>query len=207
MAKESKLEYRNEVFEGILRDRCKDPISLNEFRPIYFEELEKRNVTDQMLWKLADYSIMERIGLAPYAISSRNNTFRHYRLDHYDYTALYRGLNLGQYNNLVIGTLKFFREEPRLMKQYDIRDEYELHNLIKKTWKKWNPKSRLKIRFEKMPTLAIGDVDRKKQTVEFYEAHAPILLNDAALLFEEMYGINYQTALANYFRKFVRNPS
>lgn len=31
-----------------------------------------------------------------------------------------------------ITSLKLFRDYPDLMREYDIRDEYELHNLLKK---------------------------------------------------------------------------
>ena len=55
--------------------------------------------------------------------------FRYYDIEAHDYTELLETLDLNQYHNVKLSTLKFIREYPELMQQYDIRDEYELHNL------------------------------------------------------------------------------
>ena len=43
-------------------------------------------------------------------------------------------LNFDQFENTEISTLKLFRDHPEVMQEYDIRDEYELHNLLRKIW-------------------------------------------------------------------------
>jgi hypothetical protein len=57
---------------------------------------------------------------------------RYYDIVGQDYTELFETINLSQFSNIEISTLKFFEDFPELMEKYDIRDQYELHNLLKK---------------------------------------------------------------------------
>ena len=41
-------------------------------------------------------------------------------------------LELTKYKNIEYSSLKIFRDNLDLMKEYDVQDEYELHNLLKK---------------------------------------------------------------------------
>ena len=52
---------------------------------------------------------------------------------------------------------------PELMEEFDIRDEYELHNLLKKTEKKWNTDAKQQISLQRMPLISFGLVNREKQ--------------------------------------------
>lgn len=57
---------------------------------------------------------------------------RYYDIDSRDYKELLDTLALDRFSNTEISTLKFFNDFPELMNKYDIRDQYELHNLLKK---------------------------------------------------------------------------
>lgn len=54
------------------------------------------------------------------------------------------------------------------MERYDIRDEYELHNLLKKLWAHGHYNDYLddahRMTFGRMPTLKIGHTDRKNRS-------------------------------------------
>ena len=82
-------------------------------------------------------------------------------------------------------SLKLFRDNPDLMEEYDIRDEYELHNLLKKIWPET---SELKIQFKKMPTIVIGEPDRDQQVLGLLMQYAPISNVELAKKYEEQYG-------------------
>ena len=64
------------------------------------------------------------------------------------------------------------------MERYDIRDEYELHNLLKKLWAHGHYNDYLddahRMTFGRMPTLKIGHTDRKKQVVDIIQEHGYI---------------------------------
>lgn len=75
--------------------------------------------------------------------------FRYYNLSERDPKDLFTTLDLG---NLEFGehsTLNLFEKHPLLMKQYDIRDGYELHNFLKKMWHIGDES----IKFKRMPII------------------------------------------------------
>lgn len=104
-------------------------------------------------------------------------------------------LDLDRYEDMEISTLKLFRDYPELMKEYDIRDEYELHNLLKKIW----PKDGGQVRFKKMPTIEIGTPDRDRQVLDLLWQCAPIAIGDLAHRYEELYGAKSATVQGSYF--------
>ena len=91
--------------------------------------------------------------------------------------------------------MKVFRDYPELMEQYDIHDEYELHNLLKKIW----PADAMPIRFPKMPTIEVGQVNRDAQVKALLFQCAPISGEAFAAKYEETYGIKATSAMANFF--------
>lgn len=65
---------------------------------------------------------------------------------------LWSELDLEQYEGLDISALMLLRSEPELMREFDIRDEYELHNLLKKT-----AAGRIRgLSFGRMPMLSVA---------------------------------------------------
>ena len=60
--------------------------------------------------------------------------FRYYAIQEREYAPLLDALGLQYYEDMELSSLKLLRDNPELMAEYDIRDEYELHNLLKKIW-------------------------------------------------------------------------
>lgn len=84
------------------------------------------------------------------------------------------------------------------MEEYDIRNEYELHNLLKKYLDNRFIEE-LQIEFLKMPILKFGNCDRQRQVEELLFSHAPIENNLLAEKYEEKFGVRANTVLANFF--------
>lgn len=91
--------------------------------------------------------------------------------------------------------LKLFRDYPELMEEYDIRDEYKLHNLLKKIW----PQEDGRVRFERMPTIEIGAPDRDRQVMDLMLQYAPISNTELPQRYEKAYGAKSATVLGSYF--------
>ena len=89
------------------------------------------------------------------------------------------------------------RDNLELMAEYDIRDEYELHNLLKKVWSVYMDGQ--SVTFKKMPTIEIGSPNRDQQVLDLLAQHAPISNMELAEKYEEQYGAKAATVLANYF--------
>ena len=83
-----------------------------------------------------------------------------------------------------------------LMQQYDIADEYELHNLLKKIWSD----ERGDVKFKKMPTIEIGKANRKEQLISLLLQYAPIDIEELANKYEEEYGVKAGTVRGSYLR-------
>ncbi len=82
------------------------------------------------------------------------------------------------------------------MKEYDIRDEYELHNLLRKICNKSDYPN---IKFKRMPTVEFGIVDRNKQILELLEILAPISNMELSREYENEYGIKYNVISAGLY--------
>ena len=130
---------------------------------------------------------------------SPRKRFRYYNIQSRNYDNLLEKINILQYDGLEISTLKIFRENPELMEQYDIHDEYELHNLLRKISDKLDNK----IKFTRMPTIEVGDVNRDAQVWSLLVQYAPISIKDFSMLYEKKYGVKAQTVSANYLTKFL----
>ena len=72
------------------------------------------------------------LGESRIALWKQNELIRYYDIDARDYSELLDTLNFESYENIEISTLKFMDDYPELMQKYDIRDQYELHNLLRK---------------------------------------------------------------------------
>lgn len=94
------------------------------------------------------------------------SSVRYYDFYNYDFSELLDEIDLDSLNNIQVSSLKFFNKYPALMEKYNINDEYELHNILKKIYEE---KSNDKIIFKRMPIIQIGDFDRNKYIVETWK--------------------------------------
>ena len=94
-------------------------------------------------------------------------------------------LENGYYSTLVI-----FNNHKDLMKEIDIRNEYELHSFLKKKSNEF-----LEIKLDRMPNFAIGNIDKRTFTLNKINELAPISLNDFLIFIEKNYGHKSNTFL------------
>lgn len=132
---------------------------------------------------------------------NRRKSIRYYDISARDYDELLDTLHLGQYSNTEFSAFKFFRDYPDLMREYDIRDEYELHNLLRKIWDRQNLNQGLdaghKVTFAKMPILKIGKPERQAQILQLIREHGPVTKADLGKLYEETYGVKAMMIQSN----------
>ncbi len=108
------------------------------------------------------------------------------------YENLFKQINLKQYKNKEISSKKIFSDYSDLMREYDVRNEYELHNLMKKML---NDNS---VVFGRMPTLSFGNSNREQQVRKLLLELAPISPQDLADAYKEAYGVETNVFHANY---------
>lgn len=189
---------RISVEKFIIRKYCTEDTKFDDFFKMYrkfisengLDEHKHLAVTDGMYRTFENY-----VSQCHLVLWKQNRKFRYYDIDGTDPTALLEALDLSRYHDVHYSSLKFFRMYPELMKDYDLRDEYELHNFLRKVGKY----DKSYINFNKMPMIEFGKFDRDKAVQELMFRLAPISIDELADVMFEEYGIRQTTVKSNWF--------
>ncbi len=190
-------KQRAAIEDYVLRQYCREEVNLQQFFSIYEDFLEEHGIEDEsvQLTEEVKRTRYNRLSESACLLWKQNQRLRYYDVAGGDYSELFEELNLGQYANTEISTLKFMRDYPELMERYDIHDEYELHNLLKKIHAEHeNPF----LTFGRMPMLRFGEFNRDAAVKEMLFALAPINQYDFAEQVESVYGVRKETVLGTW---------
>lgn len=169
---------------------------VTEFYEYYNEFLSSNGLEqNEKLQYITEHAFEARIADCNYALMKYGRRIRYYNITDYDIVELFRSMGLDNYDGFEISTLKLFMTNQVLMQEYNLQDEYELHNLMKKC-EIMLPN--LKITLGRMPFLTIGNADRGRQVEKFLYRVAPIGLYEFADAYEEEYGVKSETVVANF---------
>lgn len=186
---------RQSLTDHYIRTRCRELTAYNDFEQGYHGFLEELGLTGEDL-RIHGRGYENRLSTHMSVLWSQWRRFRYYDIRSREYGEFLESLDLMQYDGMEISSLKLFRDDPALMEEYDIRDEYELHNLLKKIWDKRDGS----VSFGRMPTIAIGEVDRDAQVRSLLLQHSPVTAERFSVLYEEAYGVKAATVLGTYMR-------
>ena len=186
---------RTEIVDFILRTYCNEDMSFDDFVKLYENLIAKFGLQNNPQFELHARTYSNRLADSRRALWKHGKRFRYYDIDQYDFAELLDTLSLNNYQNVEYSTLKFLREYPTLMKNYNIRDEYELHNLLKKIC---TVEEYPELSFKRMPNIEFGQADRNEQVINLLLQLAPVSATDFAMAYEQEYGVLSQTVLANF---------
>ncbi len=189
---------RSSLTRYVASTRCLEQTHFEDLLEYYRELLQELGLDQDASLALDARSNENKLSNASYALWSHGKRFRYYDIALREFDELLDALELDRYEDMELSTLKLFRENPELMEEYDIRDEYELHNLLRKL----NSPRLTKLRFGKMPTIEIGHGDHSEQMLTLLLMYAPVSADVLAARYEEVYGVKAATVLANYLREF-----
>lgn len=179
---------RADLEEVVARKYCQDEVSFDEFKDLYNEFLRQHEIPDDgKLYYTEDISATRKNRLTDsrFLLWKQGGMLRYYDIDSRDYSELFTELNLDDYENIEISALKLIDMYPEIMKKYDIRDQYELHNLLKKIT---NGNVYPGIQFGRMPMMTFGSADRSSQLLNLLIDHAPLSLEELYQFAREEYG-------------------
>ena len=179
---------RSEIEKYILSEYCTDEVSFEEFAELYNDFLNANHLSDEKKLQFTEAETRTRenyFSKCKDVLWKSGKKLRYYPILSQDYTQLFEVLQLGQYQNIEISTLKLFRQHSDTMEQYDIRDEYELHNLLKKIGIEHENNT---AEFERTPYILFGKFDREKMIKEKLFEYAPVSGEKLAELISEEYG-------------------
>lgn len=190
---------RTDIVEYVLSKYCCDECTFDEFVNIYQQFLSKYNLENDEKLRITDAeqrSQENQLSRSNIVLWKYGKKLRYYNIAERDYTELLQTLNLDQYENIEISTLKFIREYPKIMKKYDIRDEYELHNLLRKIGFGENNSN---ISFN-MPYICFGEFNRNEMVKNFLFELAPISAENLAEAISKEYGFQTLTIMSSWFK-------
>lgn len=188
--------------EVLIKKFCQNDTSFEEFIKLYNDFLETEEVPfDEKLYYTDDVirTRENRLADARFLLWKQHKTLRYYDIDGTDFAELLDTLNLDSYENIELSTQKFIAMYPQLMEKYDIRDQYELHNLLKKLVPDGGKN---KLVFGRMPMVKFGEFDRDNAILNIIIDNAPIGIYELAALVEEEYGYDRDTVIWNYLTPF-----
>ena len=184
-----------ELVKYYVRTTCTEETCFDDFKNGFEKFLSENDLDERLMIESRTYE--NHFANCNYVLWHAGKTFRYYNIEAIDIDEFLEELNLEQYKDLDMSTLKIYRDNEKLMKQLDIRDEKELHNLLKKIVQ---IKGIDNIKFGRMPSITFGKGDRNKQIYDLLIQHAPISMYKLGDICEEMYGYLSRTAVATCFK-------
>ena len=189
---------RADIEEYALRKYAQDEIVFDRFIELYNGLLEANGVPyDEKIYYTEGNvrSRANKFGDSLLCLWKQGERLRYYDIQSQDYTELIEALNLGSYQNTEVSTRKFMELYPSLMEKYDIRDPYELHNLLKKIAEQYGVDG---VQFSRQPMLQFGVFDRAKAIEEAMIMLSPVTQADLAEYLYQEYGYDRATTMMSY---------
>ncbi len=195
------VEKKRSALEPIVaRKIASDGITFSEFAEVFNRFLEELEIpydesiyyTDAVL-----HTRKNRLAESRFIFWKYGEQLRYYDIDSRDYTQLLETLNLDGYENVEYSTAKFMREYPEIMAKYDIRDHYELHNLLRKILPDGAYHD---FHCKRNPMICFGEFDRDEALRELLLAVAPIRTQELVEQIEEEFGFDRETIIGTYLK-------
>ena len=189
---------RAELEEYVVRTFCTTDVSFDAFIQIYNDFLVQEDVAyDEDLYYTQTVlrSRKNHLAEARFLLWKQNEMIRFYDIDGQDFTELLDTLNLGAFENIELSTVKFMENYPEIMEKYDIRNQYELHNLLRKIVPEGSYHD---FHCGRMPEIKFGTFDRSSALLDLLIDNAPISAVDFAELIHKEYGYDRTVILSTY---------
>ena len=195
---------RADLEELVVRKYCTEDVSYDEFFRLFNEFLDHEDIPydEDIYYTEGVYRTRKNhLSEARYLLWKQNEQIRYYDIDSRDYTELLEALNLDSYENIEISTVKFLRDNPEVLKKYDIRDQYELHNLLRKIVPKGSYHD---FCCGRMPMIKFGSFDRDSAIMDILIDNSPISSNELADMISNEYGYDPAVIIGTYLQNFSK---
>ena len=192
---------KNDILDYILKNYVKEGLRYEEVFIIYKNFLKEYSLEKNSKLLFTEKYFESKLETYPKILLQHGRKIRYYGDILVTENELIKVLDLKKYRDIEISTKKIFDENIYQMEKWDIQDEYELHNLIKKIIK---DKNKLKLEISKMPTLKFGKSDREMQILNLLIALSPVSARDFSIEYEKIYGVRNEVIIANYLLNFSK---
>lgn len=178
-----------EIIRVLSEEFAKEGITFEDFTKIYNNFVKEHPDVDLEISD--ERSIEGMLGRQDNIVFDFGRKFRCIDLIHIDMKMINQLKNAINLDDGYYSTLVIFNDNLDLMKELDLRTEYELHNFLKK-----NSSDFQEIRLDRMPNFSIGGIDKHDFTLNKINELAPISINDFLEIMEKNYGHKSNTFLA-----------
>ncbi len=196
---------RAEIEAYALEKYAQDELSFGRFVELYNGMLEENGIPFNEKYYYTEGNIRTRANHfadSPFCLWKQGERLRWYDISSRDYSELLETLHLDSYQNTELSTRKLLTLYPALMEKYDLRDPYELHNLLKKIKERCGLDF---VSFSRQPILQFGDFDRTGALKEAMFELAPVTQQELLDYLELEFGydrqraVGYLSSLAPYY--------
>lgn len=132
-------------------------------------------------------SLENKLANHPHMLFSGHHRFRYYDYSSFDFEKLLKEIDLKKYHDCFFSSEYFFRSNPLLMKEYDIRDKNELFSVLKRLYK-----DEKDIYFKDMPFFIIGNFDRHSYLLGILKEYGELTSKQFNEILDERLGISTQ---------------
>ena len=189
------------ITDWMIRHCCSDVVTASVLFERYNQLLRDNKLFVKKLMATNLRSFESMLLRQPNLLCGFNHTFRYYDISDMErFRELVAALDFAAYDGLEISSLLLFRKHSDLMQQYDIRNHYELHNLLRKI----SPLLPEQVKIGRMPTITVGKADRYQQMLNLLLANAPIDMKELAKKYEDLYGGDAKSFISLYSVLFER---
>lgn len=182
---------RNAILYYILKTKCTNGVTKQEIGDYYTAFLQEHGLDSEKFTYPQRY-FETRLADQKYVLWRLGGRLRYYTIDDDDFLDLLQKIDFDSYQNVELSTWYFFIHYPEVMKAYDLRDEYELHNLLSK---RTHLLGRTDVKFNRMPNIGFGAYDRDMQVLNMLIENAPISSTELSKLYETKYGMKNGAAV------------
>lgn len=194
---------KNNMLLAILK-KFKKLVEFNDIIEEYNNIIQNHNLNLDILSETDFRNIDSILGRMPEVLCSVGRYYRYYdikSLEDSDIEELKNMLHVepGDYSSEY-----FYNNNMQLMKKYDIRSEYELHNLLRKIV----DDSDNKIVFSRMPDIFIQCNDKMAFVEELIHELSPVSVDEFVEFVYQNYGHKtntFRALLMTYFNKYITN--
>lgn len=181
---------KNDILIYFLITHCRKGVKFNDFQNLYMDFLISNGLSDRDDLLYFDNTLYNKLSVMDCLLLSPGKFLRYYDVELAKDLA--KKLDLSSYKDIEISSRKLYLENLELMQEYEIENEYELHNLLKKHL------HNNYIDFSRMPIINFGTPNREKQMEDLLYQLSPIKSRDFALAYEDKYGVDTKNFIANY---------
>ncbi|MFV8477658.1 hypothetical protein [Mycoplasma sp. VS410B] len=173
-------------------------LEIKDLLNIYINDYDLKSVINPE--EITERQLLTILSRDKNVFSSLYKKFRYYDFYAYDFSEFINKLSLEQYYGKIISAKLIFDNNKELMENYDIQNEYELHNLIRKLVEGKYIEDSV-IQLGRMPTLKFTkDLTIEDEILDALRMIQPAFKEEIIDFVAKEYGFNEGTITGTYFK-------